>query len=165
MKCQSEYPSNSTQINRSRRLIYPALFVLLLFCLTSTLQAQEGTAQWIGALEGNEDDFIHLALFNGNDVDPTIHTENSAPDGRIYFKLNEGDNAFLGMNCDNNNGGFDFQVRGPVLGDPLLSTGAEPIVFGPQSAIGDGNGLLGPGNMGYIPNGATGALGLSLIHI
>ncbi|MEM9885320.1 MAG: DUF4347 domain-containing protein [Bacteroidota bacterium] len=130
------------------------------------LQTGDGTPSWKAALEGDEQATVHLALFNGNDVESDIHTYNAEADSRLYFAVKEGDDVYLGLNCRGNNGDFDFQVRGPVAGgiaaDPLNSTGMESIVFGPSLAIGDGTGLTDSGN-GYVTDEAEACNGVNQI--
>lgn len=122
------------------------------------LQTGDGTPSWKAAKEGDEDATVHLGLFNGNDVESSIHTYDAPSDARLYIAVKEGDQVYLGMNCKGNQNDFDFQVRGPVSGgitaDPLNSTGTEPVVFGPTLAFGDGNGLTDMGN-GYVADEAT----------
>lgn len=125
--------------------------------------SQEGSKQLIESLDGSgEVDTVAIVLFNGRNADSTIFTYDAQPDARLYFKVNEGDEVYMGMNVKFNETGnaFDFRVRGPVVGDPLSSTGMEPIVLGPLNARRTGLNMTngGEGFIGNVTQAINGAM-------
>jgi len=125
-----------------------SLFVTIFLFVTLITFGQEGTKQHIEAQDGGEAGRMSLVLFNGADVDQTLHTYTAAPTGRIYFALRAGDKAYFGANMSNTQLGggttMDFRVRGPIVGDPRTAATA-PIVFGPQLTPGTAIGNAGEG--------------------
>ncbi|HOZ52322.1 MAG TPA: Ig-like domain-containing protein [Chitinophagaceae bacterium] len=144
--------------------IFLLLGVLGVCQLNSKLLAQEGTKQFIQSIDNNgEEDTMCIALMNGNDTDPTLHTYGSPPKGRMYFGFKNGENAYMGANAkfkDFPNNTVNFRVRGPIVGNPLTASAAA-IVFGPQPTPGEVFSNFGEG---YIANPSQAIIGAQEVN-
>ncbi|WP_409025013.1 hypothetical protein, partial [Flavobacterium sp.] len=159
---------NSVLISKIKKF---AFFLLLAVFAQNTVYSQEGSKQFIQALNGNGEvanTRSCIILHNDADTDGTLHTYSSPAEGRMYFRFKAGEQAFVGMNIQSAGSAPgtvpQFQVRGPIgaLEDPRTAATA-PVVFGPVNVKGTVYNAPNNTGAGFIATPAQASAGASQV--